>query len=198
MDDEFTKLYALLTSLSLKNKIIQAETKEEKKETVEAPAALEAIEALEEPVATEALEALEAPEDKVSQVKKTSRRNECIPCISCKRPFYTDGFLARHLRHNPKCKKYTDKYNLREQQKRLKEDQKLADEQKQIEEQKTKQDKMPLHKYVNECLEKSITGELLQCKFCGERFISSYMHYMHYETASSCNIKAFAEFKKYM
>ena len=181
MDDEFTKLYTLLTSLSLKNKIIQVETKEEQKEIVET------IEASE---ASEQIEALE--------VKKTSRRNESIPCISCKRPFYTDGFLARHLRHNPKCKKYTDKYNLREQQKRLKQDQKLADEQKQIEEQKTKQDKMPLHNYVNECLEKSITGETLQCRFCGERFINLYAHYTHYETALACNTKAFAEFKKYM
>ena len=193
MDDEFTKLYELLASLSKKNKNeVILPGNEEKEQSQEQPQEQPQEQSQEQPQ--------EQPQEQSQEkekAKKTQRRNECIPCVSCKREFYTDGFLIRHLRHNPKCKKYTEKFKMREQQKKIKEEQKKEDEQKQIDEQKTKQG-LPLHKYINECLERSITGEPLQCRFCKEHFTSSYMHYRHYEVHSACNTLAYAEFKKYL
>lgn len=203
MDEEYNKLYSLLCSLSTKKD--KKEVKEENPDNAVEQNTVEENEV--EEIEQNAVEEIEQNEEKVR--RKMIKRNDHVLCECCKREFYTDGFLLRHLRHNPKCKKYADRIKMKEYNKMragkmnnvLKDELKDTIDVKQdsYSEQKNKQESMPLYKYINECFEKSITGiEALECRFCLEKFVNAYAQYRHYEINKSCNTFAYNEFKKYI
>jgi hypothetical protein len=106
---------------------------------------------------------------------ENENKDESIQCMACMK-FFTSLFsLKRHQTKNPECVKLlslpdrsiVDKYNLSK----------------------------GLHLIIHDVLEKAISTDKLQCKFCNSRFTTTGNHHKHYNSSKICNMLAFLEFK---
>jgi hypothetical protein len=107
-------------------------------------------------------------------VKEEPKPKPEIKCDACAKMFATDSSLKRHHKRNPVCLKWMS-------------------QPQQIE---TTQLAKGLHLIIDDILEKSISANELQCKFCKSTFTNTGNHHKHFNTATVCNRLAFQEFKK--
>jgi uncharacterized CHY-type Zn-finger protein len=97
-----------------------------------------------------------------------------IKCAACVKTFATDSSLKRHHKRNPVCLNWITRSDKTE----------------------TKHLIRGIHLLVNDILEKAISINELQCKFCKSTFTNTGNHHKHFNTATVCNRLAFQEFKK--
>lgn len=97
-----------------------------------------------------------------------------IQCQACMKTFTVNGSLKRHLERSKACKDWIELPQ--------------------------KTDIVPLtkgiHLVIDEVLDRAISGEELQCKFCQATFISKGNLHKHFNYATVCNRLAYKEFKK--
>lgn len=105
---------------------------------------------------------------------KKKKANE-LQCEACCKTFCNQSSIIRHKRLSEACKKW---YSLPEE------------EQAPVVE-------TPIHEWVDELLERAITGDKpLTCKFCSTSFYNRGNHHKHFQSALACNRMAHAEFKR--
>jgi len=183
-DEEFNKLYLLLSSLAKKsttNPTIIPEivlqplsTKKKKPEkSIEAKPKIESTEEYNQLYAIVASLSKKIPPKSVEEpvVEKYIKKM----CKGCMKWFATDGSLIRHHTRFEACKKIHNQPIL----------------------EKTNVPSHPLHLFVYECLDKAISGKRpYQCRFCEAVFTNKPNQRNHLHNAISCNRLAYKEFKK--
>ena len=97
-----------------------------------------------------------------------------IKCAACVKTFATDSSLKRHHKRNPVRLNWITRSDKTE----------------------TKHLTRGIHLLVNDILEKAISINELQCKFCKSTFTNTGNHHKHFNTATVCNRLAIQEFKK--
>jgi hypothetical protein len=187
---EFDKLYAQLSSLSIRRKPVevpvevQVSAKSEQLvvpvEPSVAPNEFEEVYAQIMRIITMKSQMQPIPvklvkQDPVKPVKLVKQKmKEILQCKACCKIFSTKGCFTRHQQTSSICQSLLSL---------------PADQQHPVVE-------IPIHVKVNEYLEQAITGEPLQCRFCLAKFLNRGNHHKHYQTALPCNRMAYAEFKR--
>ena len=173
---EFDKLYAQLSSLSIRRKEEVLVVHVEPVEPVE-PNEFDEIYAQIMRIITmkSQMQPVSVKPVKLESVKLVKQKmKEILQCKACCKTFSTKGCFTRHQQTSSICQSWLSL---------------PAEQQYPVVE-------IPIHVKVNEYLEQAITGEPLQCRFCLARFLNRGNHHKHYQTAIPCNRMAYVEFKR--
>jgi hypothetical protein len=99
---------------------------------------------------------------------------EEIKCKACMKTFTAKSSLKRHHERSPVCLNWIE----------------------QPEKTDTVSLAKGLHLIIDELLDKAISGEDLECKFCKTTFTNKGNHHKHFNYSTVCNRLAYQEFKK--
>ena len=114
-----------------------------------------------------------------TQLKEDSSQDENEPvvelkCDACAKTFTANSSLKRHFIRSPVCIKWNA----------------LPEEDKNIKLTKG------LHLVLNDVLDRAVSDENLECKFCKTKFTMKGNLHKHFNSATVCNRLAYLEFKK--